>query len=173
MIIHIGSDHAGYDLKEVLKQYLIERSFKVLDHGAHEMQPNDDYVDFVVPVAQAVASGDKMVRGIVLGGSGQGEAIVANRFWGVRAIVFNGQFTPDDGRDVPREIKLSREHNNSNVLSLGARFLNQKEAIDAVAEWLDTPFSEDERHVRRLDKLDALGGVAPQEASDTQSSMHT
>jgi ribose 5-phosphate isomerase B len=105
--------------------------------------------------AKAV-SGNPMSRGIVIGGSGQGEAICANRFPRIRAVVFNGQYKPEDGREVPDEIVVSRQHNNANILSLGARFLNFEEAKDAVELWLRTPFSEDERHVRRLNKIDNI-----------------
>jgi ribose 5-phosphate isomerase B len=92
---------------------------------------------------------------IVLGGSGQGEAIVANRFPHVRAVVFNGQYvSPDENRDIPNEIVLSREHNDANILSLGARFLSEEEAKNAVRLWLATPFSHDERHIRRIAKIE-------------------
>ena len=115
-------------------------------------------------MAKAVA-GDPRSRGIIIGGSGQGEAICANRFSGVRAVVFNGptyakvsvgkQYKPD-GTEIPDEIKLSREHNDANVLSLGARFLSIEEAKSAVKTWLETPFSNDERHIRRIKKIDDI-----------------
>jgi ribose 5-phosphate isomerase B len=91
-----------------------------------------------------------------LGGSGQGEAMVANRFKGIRAVVFNGQYAPKDNRELPNEIKISREHNDSNVLSLGARFLNEEEATQALKLWLDTEFLNEERHVRRIKKIDEM-----------------
>jgi len=92
--------------------------------------------------------------GIVIGGSGQGEAIMANRFSRVRAVVFNGQYKPADGRKIPDEIKISREHNDANILSLGARFLDFDEALKAVLLWLNTPFSKEERHARRIAKIE-------------------
>ncbi len=144
MIIHLATDHAGLDLKNSIKKYLIENSFDVQDHGAHEYDALDDYPDFIFPCAQAVAR-DTESRGIILGGSGQGEAMAANRIKGVRAAVFyNG---PDD------IIKLSRQHNNANILSLGARFMNKTEIYRVIEIWLNEPF-EGGRHVRRIEKLD-------------------
>ncbi|SVB21840.1 uncharacterized protein METZ01_LOCUS174694 [marine metagenome] len=115
-----------------------------MDHGAHEHDPLDDYPDFIFPCAKAVAAEDDS-RGIILGGSGQGEAMAANRIKGVRAAVYyNG----------PEEIvKLSREHNSANVLSLGARFMTAKEIYDVIDLWLHEPFAGG-RHQRRIEKLD-------------------
>ena len=142
--IVIGSDHAGFELKEKLKVYLKGLGYEVEDKGAFEYDADDDYPDFIMPVAEAVSENPEL-KGIILGGSGQGEAIAANRFPNVRAVVFYGE---------PTEIiKLSREHNDANILSLGARFLKDTEAIEAVKLWLDTPFSNDGRHVRRIKKL--------------------
>lgn len=151
--IHIGADHAGFELKEVIKDHLIKQHYEVIDYGADEYVEDDDYPDFCAPVAQSV-SADAQARGIVIGGSGQGEAIVANRFANVRAMVFNGQYAPLDGREVPNEIVTSRQHNDSNVLALGARFLTEEEAIEAVDLWLETAFSEEERHIRRIEKIE-------------------
>ncbi|MBT3217204.1 MAG: RpiB/LacA/LacB family sugar-phosphate isomerase [Candidatus Marinimicrobia bacterium] len=144
MKIHLATDHAGLDLKNVLKKYLIENGHDVTDHGAHEYDALDDYPDFIFPCAHAVVA-DSESRGIILGGSGQGEAMAANRIKGVRAAVFyNG----------PEEIvRLSREHNNANILSLGARFMSENEIFDVVELWLNEPF-EGGRHQTRLDKLD-------------------
>jgi len=117
----------------------------LIDHGAHEYDALDDYPDYIFPCAKAVAS-DLESRGIILGGSGQGEAMAANRVKGVRAAVFyNG----------PVEIvKLSREHNNANILSLGARFMTEDEIYAVIQMWLDEPFGGG-RHQRRIDKLDS------------------
>lgn len=144
MKIHIATDHAGLELKNVIRDYLIEKGHDVTDHGAHEYDAEDDYPDFIFPCAKAVAA-DTESRGIILGGSGQGEAMAANRVKGVRAAVFyNG----------PEEIvRLSREHNNANILSLGARFLSESEIVDVIEIWLDEPFGGG-RHQRRIDKLD-------------------
>ena len=144
MIIHLATDHAGLDLKNSIKSYLINIGYEINDHGAHEYDPSDDYPDFIFPCAKAVAK-DINSRGIILGGSGQGEAMAANRIKGVRAAVFyNG----------PHEIiKLSREHNNANILSLGARFMTQEEIYTVIDTWLKEPFGGD-RHQRRIEKLD-------------------
>src|SRR3989344_3065140 len=143
MRIYIGSDHAGFELKGKLIPFLTARGCEVEDLGAYSFEPLDDYPDFIRPVAEAVAK-DPRSRGIIIGGSGQGEAMCANRFSGVRAVVFNGptyakvsvgkQYKPD-GTEIPDEIKLSREHNDANVLSLGARFLSIEEAKSAVKTW--------------------------------------
>ncbi len=154
--IHLGSDHAGFDLKEYLKEYLEGGGYEVIDHGAFELDEEDDYPDFIYPAVKEVAKDLENSRGIILGGSGQGEAICANRIPGIRATVFNGQYEPVDGREVPNEIVISRQHNDSNVLSLGARFLSNEEARDAVDLWLETEFSGQEKHIRRLDKIDTL-----------------
>tara|TARA_Y100001970_G_C14211209_1_gene847042 strand:+ start:945 stop:1385 length:441 start_codon:yes stop_codon:yes gene_type:complete len=144
MKIHLATDHAGLELKEKIKQYLIELGNDVIDHGAYEYDALDDYPDFIFPCAKAVSK-DSKSRGIILGGSGQGEAMAANRINGVRAAVFyNG----------PKEIiKLSRQHNNANILSLGARFMSEKEIYRIIEIWFNTDF-EDGRHQRRIDKLD-------------------
>ena len=156
MKIFIGCDHAGFELKQVLVPFLRELGNEVYDKGAHEFNPEDDYPDFIIPVAREVAKNSENCRGIIIGGSGQGEAMAANRFHGVRAAVFNGQYEPRDGRAVPQEIVIIREHNNSNILSLGARFLSVEEVKSAVELWLKTPFTLEERHSRRLKKLEEL-----------------
>jgi len=144
MKIHLATDHAGLDLKNSIKDHLIDNGHDVTDHGAYEYDALDDYPDFIFPCARAVAS-DPSSRGIILGGSGQGEAMAANRIKGVRAAVFyNG---PDE------IVKLSREHNNANILSLGARFMSEEEIHDIIKLWFDEPF-EGGRHQRRIEKLD-------------------
>ena len=144
MKIHLATDHAGLDLKNSIKDHLIDNGHDVTDHGAYEYDALDDYPDFIFPCARAVAS-DPSSRGIILGGSGQGEAMAANRIKGVRAAVFyNG----------PNEIvKLSREHNNANILSLGARFMSEEEIHDIIKLWFDEPF-DGGRHQRRIEKVD-------------------
>ncbi len=146
MKVFIGSDHAGFELKEKLVSFLVEEGYEVVDKGAFEYKETDDYPDFVSKVAEEVSNNSTNVRGIILGGSGEGEAIDANRFSHVRAAEYYGG---------PIEIvKLSREHNNANILSLGARFLTDEEAKNAVRVFLETNFSGDERHKRRLAKID-------------------
>lgn len=151
-VIHLGADHAGFELKEVLASYLQKLGYEVIDHGAHLYDEFDDYPDFVAPVGRAVSDSPSAVKGIVIGGSGQGEAMVANQFPNVRAVVFYGNKT-FRGSDI---IKLSREHNDANVLSLGARFLTVAEAKDAVRLWLATPFSGEYRHIRRIKKMEKI-----------------
>lgn len=145
MKIYIGADHAGYDLKETLKPFLTGLGYIVEDKGAHTRDLTDDYPDFIIPVARAVAE-DPDSRGIIIGGSGQGEAIAANRLRGVRACVVYSLNLP--------MIRVTREHNNANILSLGARFLSDEEAQAVVELWLDTQFTGEERHTRRIKKLD-------------------
>lgn len=144
MKIYIGSDHAGYELKEKLKIYLGYLQYEVEDMGAFELENDDDYPDFITPVAQAVAN-DEGSMGIVIGGSGQGEAMCANRVLGARATLYYG-----GNLDI---IKTSRMHNNANIISLGARFLHEVEAKTAVKDFLETPFGGEERHVRRISKF--------------------
>jgi ribose 5-phosphate isomerase B len=148
-MIYIAADHAGVDLKEVLKKYIAEElGREVEDMGAFEKNEEDDYPDFVIPAAQKVAlrqvEGDHDTVGIVIGGSGQGEAIAANKVHGIRAVVYYGGNTKIG--------KLARQHNNANVLSLGARFVSEKEAKEVVKLWLETEF-EGERHERRIQKI--------------------
>jgi len=144
MKIHLATDHAGLELKEKVKLHLSALNYEVIDHGAYEYDALDDYPDFIFPCANAV-SNDPESKGIILGGSGQGEAMAANRVKGVRAAVFyNG---PDE------IIKLSRQHNNANILSLGARFMSEEEMYKIIEVWLSTDF-ESGRHQRRIEKLD-------------------
>jgi ribose 5-phosphate isomerase B len=155
MKIYIGSDHAGFELKEKLKVYIQELGHEVEDKGAFALNNDDDFTDFIKPVAVAVA-GNNGDMGIILGASGEGEAMCANRYKGVRAALYYG------GSDIQTDIKGneigivvgSRMHNNANILSLGARFLSEDDAKNAVKKFLETPFSNDERHIRRINKLE-------------------
>lgn len=164
MKIFFGTDHAGFEMKEALVVFVRdELGHEVEDMGAFAYDGGDDYPDFVKKVALRVtaewngadgagsdAQGDDrdIVLGIILGGSGQGEAMAANRRKGVRAAVYYGGNT-----DV---VARSREHNDANILSLGARFLSLEEAKEAVTTWLDTRFGGEERHVRRIAKMDSI-----------------
>ena len=147
MKIYIGSDHAGFELKEKLIPFLKELGHEVEDRGAFSYDPQDDYPDFVAPIALAITSDPERSRGIVIGKSGQGEAMCANRRKGVRAAIWYG--------GNMETIKLSREHNDANILSLGAGLVGEEMALEAVKLWLETPFSGDGRHIRRIEKLDA------------------
>jgi len=144
MRIYIGSDHAGYELKEKLKAYMQSLNIEVVDKGAFSLNNEDDYPDFIVPVAEAVIKENKSF-GIIIGGSGEGEQISANKIDGARAIEFYG-----GNLEI---VKLGREHNNANILSLGARFITEDEAKNAILLFMNTPFTNDERHVRRINKI--------------------
>jgi ribose 5-phosphate isomerase B len=144
MKIGIGSDHAGYTYKEAIKELLTRSGHEVQDFGTDSTEPVD-YPLFCRPVAEAVARGD-CDRGIVLGGSGNGEAMTANRVQGVRcALCWNQE-----------SARLSRAHNDANALSLGQRMMSLREALEIVRTWLETPF-EGGRHVRRIELIDEVG----------------
>ncbi len=160
MKVFLAGDHAGFRLKSALLAQLPLLGHEVQDVGPFGLNPEDDYPDFVTPLAQAVA-GDQDAFGILCAGSGQGEAMCANRIPGVRAAVYYGKMAvataldsegahSEDGYDA---VRLPRKHNNANVLSIGARFVSPREAEEAVRLFLSTPFSADERHVRRLSKF--------------------
>jgi ribose 5-phosphate isomerase B len=142
--VYIASDHAGFELKEALVSFLSERGYEVADLGPATFEAHDDYPDTIGVLARAV-EGDRAALGIAVGMSGQGEAISANRLPGVRAAVYYG-----GNKEI---LTLSRQHNDANVLSLGARFVPIEEAKEAVLLWLQTDFSNEERHVRRIAKL--------------------
>lgn len=170
MKIYIGSDHTGFELKEKIKVYLEELGlgYEVQDFGPFNYVADDDYPDFVKLVAEDVASDrakgqtGKESFGIIFGGSGQGEAMCANRTPGVRAAVFYAQKEPITDIDItgkksvdPFEIiKLTREHNNANILSIATRFVTEDEAKFAIELFLNTKFTEEERHIRRIKKLE-------------------
>lgn len=145
-MIYLAADHRGFALKEKIKEWLTEWGQDFLDCGAVHLDDGDDYPDFVAIAATKVAEDPLQNRAIVLGHTGQGEAMVANRRRGVRAAVYYG-----GPMDI---ITLSREHNAANVLSLGASFVKEDEAKNAIKLWLDTAFSNDARHIRRIGKLD-------------------
>lgn len=163
MKIAVTTDHAGYVALQKLKEYIAFRGHQVMDYGPTSLDPDDDYPDYMFPAARAVASGE-CEAAIILGGSGQGEAMAANRVKGVRCALFYGPVTAKAAIDAeghtsddPYEIlRLSRQHNHANVLSLSGRFLSLDEMKQAVMIWLDTPYSEAERHVRRVRKLDEM-----------------
>ena len=142
--IVLATDHAGFELKEFVKNMLSDKGIEIKDFGAFTYNAQDDYPDFILPAAQYIA--DNNLIGIIFGGSGQGEAIAANRIRGIRAAVFyNG----------PEEIiQLSKLHNNANVLSIGARFVDKSKVEEIIDLWLSTSFEEG-RHQRRIEKLDS------------------
>lgn len=147
MLIYLASDHAGFDLKQKLLLRLKEKGYEVSDCGPEVFAADDDYPDYVVPCAQKVAATVGSV-GVVVGLSGQGEAMAANRVLGARAAVYYGG---------PEEmLTLSRQHNNANILSLGAKFMTDEAATQAVLVWLGAEFFGEERHMRRIAKLDTV-----------------
>ena len=153
--VFFACDHAGYGLKSAIMPYVRDLGHEIEDLGAFEMNPTDDYPDFIVPCAKAVAANPGSY-GITFGGNGQGEAMAANRVKGVRAAVFYGE-QPDLQTDIEGNrisiVESERLHDNANILSIGARFVGVEAAKQAIKTFLSTPFSDDERHVRRLAKF--------------------
>jgi ribose 5-phosphate isomerase B len=139
MRVHIGTDHAGFDLKRYLIDALTEDGHEIVDHGPHEYDAEDDYPVYCIPAAEAVVA-DPGSLCIVIGGSGNGEQIAANKVKGVRAALAHSAETA----------KLGREHNDANVVSIGGRMHSEEEALELVRIFLATPFSGDERHARRI-----------------------
>lgn len=145
MRVHIGGDHAAYELKQALVAYLRELGHEPVDHGPHEYDEDDDYPCFVIPTAQGVAAEPDSL-GIVLGGSGNGEQIAANKVPGVRAAL---AYTTETA-------ELGRRHNNAQVVAIGSRMTSEADAKQIVRTFLETPYPREERHQRRLDLLDAF-----------------
>jgi len=153
MRVHIGTDHAGFDLKQHLVEHLRSRGHDVVDHGALEADPSDDYPPFVLRAAAAVAA-EPGSLGIVLGGSGNGEQIAANAVPGIRCAL---AWSVDTAR-------LAREHNDAQCVGIGARMHTLEEATAIADTFVDTPFSDDPRHVRRIEMLTdyaATGDLPP------------
>ena len=144
MRVHIGSDHAGFELKNHLVAVLATDGHEVVDHGPTLLDPEDDYPVYCIPAAEATVA-DSGSLGIVIGGSGNGEQIAANKVTGVRAVLAYDRDTA----------QLGREHNNANVISIGARMHSAEEATELVRLFLATEFSGEARHQRRIDLLDA------------------
>jgi ribose 5-phosphate isomerase B len=142
MKVYLAADHAGFELKEDVKKYLLEQSFEVEDFGAYTFTPGDDYPDFITKVGEAIQNNPEAF-GIIFGKSGAGEEIVANKFKNVRAVL---GFSKEN-------VELSRIHNNANVLSLGSQFETLEKAKELVDAFLKTPFSNDPRHVRRIEEI--------------------
>jgi len=142
MKIHIGSDHAGLDFKSVIIKHLKEQGHDVVDHGPHTLDLQDDYPVFCIPAAQAVAN-EPGSLGIVLGGSGNGEQIAANKVKGIRAaLVWNEAIAV-----------AAREHNDANIMAIGGRMHKESEALALVDLFLKTPFTNDARHIRRINLI--------------------
>jgi ribose 5-phosphate isomerase B len=142
MRVHIGSDHAGFELKKYLIIALTEDGHEVVDHGPHSYDAEDDYPVFCIPTAEAAVA-DPGSLGVVIGGSGNGEQIAANKVIGARAAL---------GYDLDTA-RLGRQHNDANVIGIGARMHTEEEALEMVRLFLATPFSGDPRHARRIGLL--------------------
>lgn len=163
MRIALSTDHAGYQNLQKLNDLLTDLGHECVNFGPASFVPDDDYPDFIYPAARAVAAKDCQI-GIIYGGSGQGEAIVANRVPGIRCALFYGpsiavgpvDVLGTEAKDNYEILRLSREHNDANMLSLGARFLAWPDIERAVKLWIEIPFSGDERHVRRIKKIDSV-----------------
>jgi ribose 5-phosphate isomerase B len=161
MKIALATDHTGFEQLKQLQEYLEAHGHQCSNFGPNNFNPSDDYPDFIIPAAKAV-SGGEFERGIILGGSGQGEAMAANRVRGVRCAVFYGPVVPlrivdaegHQSRDPYAIVRLSRLHNNANMLSLAARFVDLEDMKHVVKLWLETEFADEERHKRRIEKID-------------------
>lgn len=156
MKIFIASDHAGFELKKALIDHLKSQNVDVEDCGAFEFDQNDDYPDFIYPCSLRVAESHSQGKpgeslGIVIGASGQGEAMVANKVRGIRAAVYYG-----GDLDL---VKRAKDHNNANVLSLGAKFLSEDEAKEAVDLFISEEFPGEERHMRRIKKISKIESI--------------
>ncbi|MFW0870932.1 MAG: RpiB/LacA/LacB family sugar-phosphate isomerase [Patescibacteria group bacterium] len=149
--LYLAADHAGFEYKNILHKYFEDVGldhYEVIDLGAFVYNESDDYPDIIARAGLLVSANPTRDKAIIFGGSGQGEAIVANKFAGVRAVVYYGY-----NHEI---IALSREHNDANVLSIGARFVNDKEMVEAANQWLGTPFSDEKRHKRRIDRITTI-----------------
>ena len=145
--IHLATDHAGFERKNEVAQWLKEAGYVVVDHGAHTHDTEDDFPDYIKKASEAVSK-EPTSRAVIFGGSGQGEAMVANRFPHVRATVYYG-----GDEDI---VALSREHNDANVLSIGARFVSFETSVRILKKWLCVPFSDNSKYERRNQKIEHI-----------------
>lgn len=146
MRVHIATDHAGLELKNTLNEHLRGRGYEVIDHGAYEYHPEDDYPEFVIKAAEALVKDRQagvQALGVVFGGSGNGEQIAANKVHGVRAALVWNDATA----------QLAREHNDANIISIGARQHSEEEVLRLIDLFLTTAFSSEARHVRRIQQI--------------------
>lgn len=146
--IHVASDHAGFVLKNAVKEWLQGEGYVVHDHGALVYEAEDDFPDFIAPAVRAVSESPQRAVALIFGGSGQGEAMLANRFPNVRATVYYGA--------APEIIALSRAHNDANVLSFGARFVTSDEIQPLITQWLTEAPLVDEKYLRRNRKVEQI-----------------
>ncbi len=159
-MVYLATDHTGLEVKNKVKEFLTKAGYEVEDLGTYDYNKDDDYPDFISKAAEKVSNSIDNTA-IVFGGSGQGEAMVANKYPNVRCALFYSPAVAVRAVDIsgrestdPYEIlKLTREHNHANVLSIGIRFLKDEDILQAVKLWLETPFSNEERHARRVKKI--------------------
>ncbi len=160
-MIYLASDHTGFEVKKVVKAALEQDGYEVADCGTDSYDQYDDYPDFISKAAEAVSKDPENSMGIVFGGSGEGEAMVANKFKGVRCALFDAPAVPVQAVNIegrqstdPFEIlKLTREHNGANMLSIGVRFLKEDDILKSVKLWLKSPAPTDPKHLRRIEKI--------------------
>ncbi|MDO8619290.1 MAG: RpiB/LacA/LacB family sugar-phosphate isomerase [Candidatus Daviesbacteria bacterium] len=164
MKVYLATDHTGFEIKNKAKDFLTKAGYEVEDCGAHELNPADDYPDLIGKAAEMVSKDPDNSMGIIFGGSGQGEAMVANKYKGVRCAVFYAPVLPVQAINIegtqstdPFEmLKLTREHNGANMLSIGIRFLKEEDILKAIELWLKSSPPTNERHMRRIDKIQAI-----------------
>ncbi len=164
MKIALATDHAGYEQLKDIQSFLEELGHQCVNFGPASLNTDDDYPEFIFKAAKAVAAGE-CERAVIMGGSGQGEAMAANRFKNVRCAVFYGpsvarrpvDIEGDISRDPYEIIRLERRHNDSNALSLAARFVSVEGMKQAIKLWLETPFKAEDRHSRRIEELQQEG----------------
>lgn len=164
MKIFLASDHTGYNVKEKVKHYLQDKAYDIVDCGAYTLDPQDDYPQFMHKAAQGVSENPIEYRGVLFGGSGQGEAMVANKSTGVRCALIYSLATPQQAINSEGEktdepltvVRLTREHNGANMLSLGVRFLSEDDILRIVLYWLQLSDPTNERHLRRIKQIRAL-----------------
>lgn len=163
MRIFLATDHTGLDLKNKVKEFLQKEGYDVEDCGAYEDDEDDDYPDWIGKAARAVSQ-EPTSKGIIFGGSGQGEAMVANKFNNVRCALFYSPALPTQPIDIEGEkstdpyeiLQLTREHNGANMLSIGFRFIEEDEVFKAIRVWLNAPDPTEERHKRRIEKIKVI-----------------
>lgn len=163
MKIALSADHAGFNQLQQLKDFITELGYTFIDYGPDKLNTHDDYPDFIIPAAKSIVKGE-CACGIVIGGDGEGEAMAANRIRGIRCAVFYGpavargvvDATGRISHDPYEIVRLTRQHNDANMLSLAGRFMSIDDMKNVVKLWLETDFSNDARHVRRNIKLDRV-----------------